>query len=384
MKVGLKKFIKLCKSGLDRKVQVYFIKINSAAELKELIIFTDENGISFQSPIKEQIQEYKEIFTLFHGKPEDQYDLFLKNTLEVDEGVLGEFVFLNWGEKAIFNIVNHQMHYELITWRNKEKLTNQEQSIISEKKVAVIGSSVGSFATRVLSKSGFQYINVAEIKNMKPSNSTRMYQDSIRNYGQHKLIPLVQSIYEFNPFTQLKYFEEGLQKENINDVLFINDRPVDIIIDAADDGKTKVLIREFCKKYGIPLVYGFDEKGIVAIQRYDKPELNTFKEPNYSMAELDNEKLKAPNNYMMKVLDFIPGGGYEALGDRQKQTIEKMIDNTLGGFSQLAWEASLFASYITKASIDIVLGKNIAGYRHIDLDILISEEMTIIDYKDAG
>jgi tRNA A37 threonylcarbamoyladenosine dehydratase len=130
---------------------------------------------------------------------------------------------------------------------------------------------------------------------MKSSNATRMYEDSIRNYGKHKLIPLVQSIYEFNPYTNINYFVEGLNESNIEELFYINGRLVDVIVDAADDGITKVLIRSSCEKHKFPLVYGFDEKGIVAIQRYDFPELINFLELDFTKEQLTELKRKNPN-----------------------------------------------------------------------------------------
>jgi molybdopterin/thiamine biosynthesis adenylyltransferase len=373
--VNIDKFIKAFTSGFKDQIEPVFIDISSNLELETLMSFSQQHDLGFHSPINNQLEEYKEIYTMFHGNALSSYDQFIKDTVQKDSNVYGEFVYFNWGQKSIFNVVSHSMHYELLTWRNKEKLNDEEQKIISNKTVGVIGASVGSFATKILSKSGFQHIQLAEIKEMKPSNATRMFEDSIRNYGVHKLFPLIQGIYEFNPYTKVNYSTGGLQEENIHELLYMNGRPLDIIIDAADDGKTKILIRNFCKKHKVPLIHGFDEKGIFIIQRYDRPELNTYHEPDFTFEELDKLKKSNPKKYMMSLLEFIPGG-YEHLSIRQKETIEGILKKTRGGFSQLAWEAALFSSYISKAVIDVALGEEIAGFQQIDLDELITRDLS--------
>jgi molybdopterin/thiamine biosynthesis adenylyltransferase len=218
---------------------------------------------------------------------------------------------------------------------------------------------------------------------MKPSNSTRMYADGLRHYGRHKLIPLAESIYEYNPFATVKLYKEGLNNQNVHDFFFDDkDRPLDIIIDAADDGLTKILIRKICKEYKIPMIAGFDEKGAIIIYRYDKPEILIEDDPSLNEETLKGIQERSQKDYIFKLLDFFPGGA-DNITSRQKKTIQGVLNKDLGGFSQLAWEASLFSAYISKATLDIALDKDITGAKLFDLDLEITDEMRVTSQKKA-
>jgi molybdopterin/thiamine biosynthesis adenylyltransferase len=359
----------------SRSLKPVFLDVKNQSDYKKLKKFLEVKDIPINRPIKSQIEEYREIYKMCHKDNLNGYNFFLDKAIGDDEEIRGEWFFLAWGQKTIFNCLPHEMHYDLLTWRNKEKLNESEQVLISMARVGVIGSSVGSFASKTLSKIGFQHLKLAEPKNMKPSNTPRMVMDSIRNYGCHKLVPLIHGIYEFNPFCRIESYLDGVQESNIDDFFGVDGSRLNVVVDAADDPKVKVLIREYCKKYKIALVYGFDEKGCIGIQRYDRPELICHNEPTPTLEELENLKKSDLRAYTMKLLEFFPGGGFDNLSTRQKKTIDKVFKQECGGFSQLAWEASLFGACLGKVVSDIVVGTDITGYTFIDLDEIITKNM---------
>ncbi len=371
--INLNQFKELLKEPTDF---THPMKINLAnkGETKDLYSFLEKQNIPLVNTIKAQLSEYLEIHTKYHKKTKESFTDFETNINDSNTEVTGELIFFGWEKKAVFNILDEHMFYELITWRNKEKITNEEQEILATKRIGIIGTSVGSFTCRILAKLGFKNFNIAEPKNMKPSNAPRMYQDSLRNYSRHKLRPLTESLYEFNPFLNIKPYYDGVNENNIDDFFHINNQKIDILVDAADDGKVKIMMRDYCAENKIPLVTGFDEKGALIIERYDKPELLIESKVTHTIENLEKLKIDSPQEYVYKLLDFFPGG-ITNISERQKQTLTMINNNSRGGFSQLAWEASLFASYVSKSVLDIALGKPIHGVRLFDLDKMISKEM---------
>ena len=335
-----------------------FVELDEASELDSLRKFLTQHNIRYQDQSQHQLNEFKEIANCLN--------------LDLNNLISFKYIYLSWGEKTLIKSVDEQTYYKLITWRNNDKINFEEQAIVKSKTVGIVGCSVGSFAVKVLAKLGFVNLRIAEIKNMKPSNSPRMFCDSIRNYGEHKATPLAQSIYELNPYTNLKVYEDGITEHNI-DQFIIGDKKVDILIDAADDGITKLRLRHYCQKHRIPLISGYDEKGALVIDRFD------FYQSNIDfLSKLEELKLikeESPADYINKLLEFIPGGR-ENLTSRQLTTLEGIANKTRGGFSQLAWEASLFASYISKATLEIALGSEIEGSNLLDLDVEIVENMS--------
>lgn len=381
MRVALEEFIINFDRIYSTADKAVFVDFCSISDYKKFALFAKQKRMKIYRPIEEQIKEYKEIHSMLMGNDEKDYIEFLQQSLncnlaQYDLGFFGEHVYFSWGECAIFNILPLDMYYQLITWRNKEKIHLQEQEILSRKTVGVVGASVGSFVCKILAKSGIQYLKIAEPKFIKPSNAPRLYTDSVRYYGVHKLRPLVENLYEFNPYLGIDIFEEGINQGNIEN--FLNG--VDVVVDAADDPRTKTLIHHHCEKNKLPLVYGFDERGSLIIQRYDKPELNSYSPPRFTEMELIELNSLSRQDYILRLLDFIPElRGVDKLSPRQKLTVDGMVNGTRGGFSQLAWEASLFGSYVTKAVLDILLGENIAGFVFLDLDQLVLKNLKACD-----
>lgn len=351
------------------------INLRSKEDADLFFEYLKSKNIDFINTVKEQTSEYLEIYTRFYNKPKSSYEDYINSKKNQNTGITGKLIYFNWSKPTVFNILDEDMFYELITWRNKEKISEAEQKVISLKNIGIVGTSVGSFACRVLAKLGFTNFNIAEIKNMKPSNAPRMYQDSIKNYSKHKLTPLLEALYEFNPYIKINPFYNGLNTENLDDFFHFNNEKINILVDAADDGKIKILMRKYCKLHKIPLVTGFDEKGALLIERYDIPELLIEPQVTHSIEELERLKIKSPQEYVYKLLDFFPGG-IDNISQRQKDTLDGINNNTRGGFSQLAWEASLFASYVSKSVLDIALGEKIHGVQLFDFDEMITDSMT--------
>ena len=377
--VEVNKFINRVEFDYERNEPIT-IEINSKEDFNKLISFCYENNIEYIDNITEQIDEYKEVFKLFHKGLDDEFNLLIDRHRNPNSKIIGNIIFLGWAQKSIINVLPAEMHYELITWRNKEKITNEEQAIVSQKKIGIVGCSVGSFAVRVLGKLGFQNFNIAELKKMKPSNAPRMYHDSIRNYGKHKMEPLSNGMFEFNPYSKIKLYNDGLSSGQMDEFFTIEGEKIDILVDAADDGKIKLQLRDYCREKKIPLVSGFDEKGVLLILRYDKPDLLVEDHFDFNETTLEALKENDPNEYSKKILDFFPGGRSN-LSLRQKDTIDGIMNKTRGGFSQLAWEASLFSSYVAKSILDISLGYEIGGSKFFDFDELITNQMVLKDSK---
>lgn len=372
--MNILEFIKLTGRELNQEKPIH-IELNSRNDLEYLKKWAKTNHVGLENPIHSQLKEFSEVYAL---APKYKNGLELKKFLDItiggDISLAGEFIYFGWQQKSIFQLLPEALHYELISWRNKNKLLESEQLKLKSSCVGVIGSSVGSFASKTLSKLGIGHLRLAELKNIKPSNTPRIYCDSIRYYGEHKLAPLQQSIYEFNPYIKLDGFYEGFDKNNCEDFFNRDGKRPNLIIDAADDAATKILIREMCLKYAIPLVTGFDEKGCLIIERFD---LEDFKSnsPVLDILELENLKQTDMRAYTMQLLEYFPGG-YDNLSSRQKTTIEGIFNGSTGGFSQLSWEAALFGGYISKAVADILLGSQLSGYVMLDLDDIFHANMT--------
>lgn len=367
----------------EKQDQPVLIEVADIDALEELKLFCENTNTKFLKPIEHQLKEFEEVFALnpkFRSLGMD-FKTYIEKYLGSNSDIMGKFFYFGWDGGMIAQILPENLHYELITWRNKNKLLDKEQQVLKNSKVGIIGSSVGSFATKTVSKLGVGHLRVAEPKAIKPSNTPRIYVDSLRFYGEHKLIPLSHNIFEFNPYIKIDMFLSGFDDSNSDSFFGKGEDQLDIVIDAADDANTKILIRKLCKEYKIPLVTGFDEKGCMIVERFDQEGYHSVS-PQFTKEELETLKATDQKTYAMKLLEYFPGG-HDNLTARQKSTIDEIFNRSLGGFSQLSWEAALFGGYIAKAVSDILLGSKLCGVFMLDLDKEFNTDKNFEKLKSA-
>ncbi|KAE9627764.1 ThiF family adenylyltransferase [Aeromonas veronii] len=316
--------------------------------------------------LSSQLSELKEVFTCLG-----------KESLEHNEPLNFTFVYFSW-RKCFYKILSKEFFYELLTWRNKNKINASEQFKISNASIAIVGCSVGSSISKTLAKVGVTHLKIAESKYIKPSNSSRLSADSLCEYGEHKLSALAKSLYEYNPYINLYLSFNGVEPSNLNEFVAGDNRLVDIVIDASDGIESKVALRDICKSMHIPLISGWDERGVIEVERNDVAFCKFVR--NYPLMDYNEDiynsmLTKDFNMYVAKIMQCFPGG-HTNLSSRSKETLELISQGKLGGVPQLAWEASLLASQVTKAVINIVLDKscNTMGVYMMDLNEILGSQ----------
>lgn len=118
--------------------------------------------------------------------------------------------------------------------------------------VAIVGlGGVGSWAAEALARSGVQRLVLIDLDNVSESNINRQVQALGSTTGQAKVAALAQRIADIHPGCELQLVEEFADAQNWPGLLA---RPVDVVIDACDQGHAKLAIAQWALDQQLPLV----------------------------------------------------------------------------------------------------------------------------------
>jgi len=263
------------------------------------------------------------------------------------------YIFYPWSSSVV-KTVKKDDYLKLKTNRNKDLITEEEQKVLRNARVAVFGMSVGSNIALVLTQAGIaNEITISDFDILNTTNLNTIIAGS-HQIGLSKCVVAARRIYEDNPFAQVRILPEGVNKKNIEKLL--KRKKLDLIVDEIDSMSIKIDIRVLAQKYKVPVVMVTDNgDGIVLhIERYDLAHRKIFgKEKKYF------ESLLASGLSKEKIAEFIISdivGGIDKVDKRMVASVGRVIKKELVSWPQLGSAAILAGVVATYAIKQIVLG----------------------------
>lgn len=296
----------------------------------------------------------------------DAVTRFLNGT---DPDIYGVWVYYPWSQNIV-HILDEKEFVELRTSRNLFKITPEEEDILSQKKVGVIGMSVGqSVAVTMAIERSFGEIRIADFDTIELSNLNRI-RTGLHNLGLPKVVITAREIAEIDPFLKVTVFSDGITEDNIERFITDNGK-LDIIIDECDGVEIKVLCREKARQHRIPVLMEASDRATIDIERFDiEPDRALFhgKVPGLTY-DLIKEKTKED------ILPYIFSiAGYETLSERMKYSLTQ-VGKTITTWPQLASAVVLGGGISADICRRIFTGKlKVSGRFFIDLEDLIRDE----------
>jgi len=144
-------------------------------------------------------------------------------------------------------------NYETAFSRNIGWVTEHEQSILRNKRVAIGGlGGVGGSHLIVLSRLGIGKFNISDLDQFDLANFNRQYGANTDTLGKPKVDVMKETILGINPELELNLFEEGINLNNLDDFL----KDVDIYVDSLDLFALEIRRAVFARGYelGIPTI----------------------------------------------------------------------------------------------------------------------------------
>jgi len=148
---------------------------------------------------------------------------------------------------------NFTFDYNEAFSRNIGWVTQQEQSILKNKRIAIAGmGGVGGSHLLTLIRLGVGNFNIADFDTFELANFNRQAGASIPHLDQEKSATMGKLAHAINPELEINRFDQGITNENLDD--FLNG--IDLYIDGLDffvlDIRQKVFAR--CYELGIPAI----------------------------------------------------------------------------------------------------------------------------------
>lgn len=349
-----------------------FFRPLNPTELEQLNGLRKKNHPQEFDQIKGQLKEL--IKSLNPGKrfSEAEYDAKIKEHLKgtsIDN--YGVWVYYSWSNRLV-HILDEAEFKKVRTNRNQYKLTEDEQVILSTKKIGVVGLSVGqSISLTLAMERGFGELRLADFDELELSNLNRI-RSGVHNLGLPKVTIAAREIAEIDPFMKVICFYEGLTEENMG-AFFTGGGKLDLLVDECDGLDIKILCRYKARELGIPVIMDTSDRGMLDIERFDlepdRPLLHGF------IGNVNPAEIKGLTNEE-KIPYILPMVGANAISTRLKASMME-VDQSINTWPQLASAVTLGGALGADISRRILLDQlHVSGRFYIDLEELVADTQT--------
>jgi len=284
-----------------------------------------------------------------------------------DVAVEGLWVYYPWSQKLI-HILEKQEFIQLRTSRNQYKISKEEQDLLIEKKIGIIGLSVGSaVALSIATERTCGKLKLADYDTIELSNLNRL-KTGIHNIGLNKCVVTAREIAEIDPFIQIECYQEGITTDNISAFLTEGGK-LDILVDECDDIEIKILCRTLAKEIKIPVVMETSDRGMLDIERFDlEHDLAIFHGllDGIPQSKLVNISAQDRVPLVMRIVDVMKSSSRARLSLLE-------IGQSINTWPQLASAVTLGGAVVTDSCRRMLLGQLTGSGRfYVDLEEFIS------------
>ena len=282
----------------------------------------------------------------------------------------GNWVLYPW-RNAIAHVLPKERYWSVRSNRNRDKITIDEQSILRNRSIGVIGMSVGHACALAIAHEGLcGELRIADFDTLNLSNLNRL-RSSVLHIGKNKCAIARQDIAELDPYIDVVPFDDGISENNINEFC-IGDKPLDLILEECDDFFIKFRVRELAREYRIPVVMETNDRGMIDVERFDlEPERELFHGRTHGMTSEDVRDL-TPERKILLFHQLV--GQMESLSPRLRQSLPR-IRETLMSYPQLASDVQLGGATTAHLARSVLLNTfSSSGRFYVDLNHLFREQ----------
>lgn len=264
--------------------------------------------------------------------------------------------------KTLVHCVEEKLFQEILTARNKNLITAEEQKRFYYSRIGIAGLSVGSHTAIIIARmGGGKFMKLADPDIIAPSNLNRINFDIV-DIGINKAFATAQTIWQINPYNKIEIYSNGINKKNMSRFL----DGLDILIEELDDIEIKIKIREEARKRKIPVVMATDngDNVIMDIERFDLEPKRPIFHGNLENFDLREIKTSTKKLYqaMAKIIDvnLVPPRVLESVLE---------VGKSLYSWPQLGTAASMSGAITAYIVRKILIGdKVLSGKYEIDLE----------------
>ncbi len=356
---------------LKNSYQPHFFRVgNEEAKEKLFELLKSEPEIKIFDTIQHQLKEL--IKTLNPGSRLSQQEIDTKIEIHSNNIPLieyGVWVYYPWNNSLV-HLLDEKEFVFLRTNRNKYKITEQEQTLLANKTIGIIGLSVGQAITlTIVMERTCGHLRLADFDTADLSNLNRL-RTGVANIGLNKTIIAAREIMEIDPFFDVQIFNEGITTDNIDD-FFTKNGKIDLLVEVCDGLDIKIASRYKAKELKIPVVMDTNDRGMLDIERFD---LEPDRLILHGLAEgLDPNNIKGLTNedkvpYILKMV------GIDSISTRLKASMIE-VEQSISTWPQLASSVALGGALTTDVVRRIFLNQfHDSGRYYVDFDELVADK----------
>ncbi|WP_330294385.1 GNAT family N-acetyltransferase [Streptomyces sp. NBC_00503] len=286
----------------------------------------------------------------------------------------GIWAFYPWSGRLVHLLPREE--FRLVrTDRNRGRIERPEQRRLLERRVGIIGLSVGSSAALTFAMEGIGgAFKLADFDSLSVSNLNRL-RAGVHHLGLNKCVIAARQMVEIDPWLDIEIYPGGLTDETMEDFFSGGAGPIDLLVEECDTPYVKFAARERARALGIPVVMDANDRGLLDVERFDL-------EPDRPLLHgLLGETTSAD------LADLTPQEAVDAIltmVDRERISPEltasiTQIGVTLSSWPQLASGVALGGALTADAARRILLGQpRPSGRFYTDLELLTAADRSTL------
>ncbi|WP_327674077.1 MULTISPECIES: ThiF family adenylyltransferase [unclassified Streptomyces] len=261
------------------------------------------------------------------------------------------------------------------TDRNRGKIDRPEQRRLLDRRIGVIGLSVGSASALTLAMEGIGgAYRLADFDTLSLSNLNRL-RAAAHDVGVNKCVLAARQMYEIDPYLDIEIFPGGLTDE-VMEEFFTADGGIDLLVEECDTPYVKLAARERARALGVPVLMDANDRGLLDVERFDlEPERRLLHGRLGATCAAD----VAGELSFEETVDLIL-----AMVDADRISPElaaaiPLIGTTYSSWPQLASGVALGGALTADAARRVLLGRPLASGRYYtDFDALLAPDRSTV------
>jgi tRNA A37 threonylcarbamoyladenosine dehydratase len=328
-------------------------------------------GLTVVDEIEGQLQEFVKFkypsLKLKGDKLKEKVNAHVGDTSLFNYGV---WVYYPWSARLV-HVLDKEEFIILRCSRNHYKITPEEQTVLSQKKIGVIGLSVGQSVSVTLAMERIcGELRIADFDVLELTNLNRI-RTGIHNLGLYKVYSVAREIAEIDPFINVKCFEEGLHEKNM-DTFFMDGGKLDLLIEESDGFDIKITSRLKARELKVPVLMEASDRCMVDVERFDL-------EPKRSILHgildhLDVEFLKKLTDNEEKIPYMLDVLGIDSSSLRLRSSMLE-IGESITTWPQLASAVTMGGGITADVARRILLNQfSSSGRYYVDVEEIIGDK----------
>jgi nitroreductase/molybdopterin/thiamine biosynthesis adenylyltransferase len=280
----------------------------------------------------------------------------------------GTWVFYPWSGRLV-HVLEREAFRELRSSRNRYKITPAEQSVLREKRIGVVGLSVGQASAVTMALEGVGgALKLADFDELALSNMNRL-RAGVHELGLNKCVIAARQIAEIDPYLPVELHLSGINDATA-DAFLTEGGNLDLLVEECDDMFTKIFLRERARALRIPVLMETNDRGMLDVERFDtepdRPILHGL------LRDMSAERLKS-----LPIRDKLPLMlrllGPEVMRGRASASLFE-VEESISSWPQLASGTMLGGALTTDVGRRILLGEHTRSGRYfVDLATLVRD-----------